>query len=282
MVSSDGKYPNGRSLLVRGSQESALIDPSLDLITRRHELDCVDRLIHSHCHEDHCAGSHLFPNAPWHFHEGDLPAAKSIETILKCYGYSPELERKWRLKLIEDFHFTPREDAVPYRDGDIFSLGRCSIRSIHLPGHTWGHCALHIEPDDILFLGDIDLSSFGPYYGEMWSDLEDFEISLRRVRRIKARWYATFHHIGLLEEEAFLHRLDRFEAVISERDRRLLKFLCRPRNLTDIVEHRFIYRPEDNVLFADAVELRSMTLHIERLLKRGQIREIEPDLYQTV
>ena len=36
--------------------------------------------------------------------------------------------------------------------------------------------------EDLLYLGDIDLSSFGPYYGDAWSDLEDFERSLARVR----------------------------------------------------------------------------------------------------
>ena len=39
----------------------------------------------------------------------------------------------------------------------------------------------------MLYLGDIDLSSFGPYYGDAWSDLEDFERSLALVRAIEAR-----------------------------------------------------------------------------------------------
>ena len=34
----------------------------------------------------------------------------------------------------------------------------------------------------MFFLSDIDLTGFGPYYGDVWSDLEDFEASLRRVR----------------------------------------------------------------------------------------------------
>ena len=40
----------------------------------------------------------------------------------------------------------------------------------------------------VFFLSDIDLTGFGPYYGDVWSDLEDFEASLgagpRRGRRL--------------------------------------------------------------------------------------------------
>ncbi|MEN8182721.1 MAG: hypothetical protein ABFS46_09315 [Myxococcota bacterium] len=34
--------------------------------------------------------------------------------------------------------------------------------------------------------------------GDAWSDLEDFERTLRRVRELDARTYATFHHVSPL------------------------------------------------------------------------------------
>src|SRR6185295_8374979 len=107
-----------------------------------------------------------------------------------------------------------------YHDGDVFDLGGgVRVRAIHAPGHTRGHSLLHVEPDDVLYLGDIDLSSFGPYYGDAWSSLEDFERTLAMVRAMPARWYATFHHVGVLEgQAAFLERLDRFAAVIVRRE----------------------------------------------------------------
>ena len=52
-----GKYPHGNSLLVRGDAETVVIDPSLGLIPRREQLPAVDRVINSHCHEDHIAGN---------------------------------------------------------------------------------------------------------------------------------------------------------------------------------------------------------------------------------
>ncbi len=277
-----GRYPQGNTLLVRGSEETALIDPSLGLLPRRERLPAPDRIVNSHCHEDHVAGLHLFPELPCHLHEADRPGLASVDAMLAIYGFDGAIHESWRKALVEQFHFTPRPDALPFRGGDVFDLGDRRIEVVHTPGHTRGHCALHVLPDDVLYLGDIDLSSFGPYYGDAWSDLEDFERSLARVREIRARWYATFHHVGVLEgREAFLERLDRYAAVIGRREQRLLEFLAAPRSLDEIVAHRFVYRPGDAVPFADAVERRSMGQHLERLGRAGRLREPEPGRFQA-
>jgi glyoxylase-like metal-dependent hydrolase (beta-lactamase superfamily II) len=272
-----GKYPQGNSLLVRGADETAIVDPSLGVIPRRARLPRVDRVLNSHCHEDHVAGNHLFPDVPWHLHEADLPGIRSVEGFLGIFGYEGPVGTDWARALVEQFHFTPRPDALGFRDGDVFDLGGgVSVRAVHTPGHTRGHCAFWVEPDELLYLGDIDLSSFGPYYGDAWSDLEDFERSLVRVREIEARWYATFHHIGVLEgRAAFLDRLDRFSAVIGRREERLLAYLAEPHSLDEIAAHRFVYRPEDPVPFAEPVERRSMAQHVARLQRQGRVREVE-------
>ena len=271
-----GKYPHGNSLLVEGTEESLIIDPSLSLVARRERLPHVDRVLNSHCHEDHVAGNHLFPEVEWTLHELDLPGMMSLDAMLAIYGDHPTLAY-FRTALVERFHYVPRPDAVPFRAGDVFDLGGgVEVRVIHTPGHTRGHSCLHVVPDDVLYLGDIDLTSFGPYYGDAWSCLEDFEASLREVREFESRWYATFHHIGVVDGvSAFRERLDRFAAVIESRERRLLEYLVEPRTLDEIAAHRFVYRPGDPVPFADAVEHRSMVQHVERLLGAGRVHEVE-------
>jgi len=162
----------------------------------------------------------------------------------------------------------------------VFDLGGVQIRTIHAPGHTRGHSLFHVQPDDVLYLGDVDLSSFGPYYGDAWSSLEDFERSLTMARDIGARCYATFHHVGILEDrDAFVERLDRFAAVIGRREAALLGFLAEPHTMAEIVAHRFVYRPQDSVAYADAVERRSMGQHIARLVVAGRVEELEPERY---
>ena len=277
-----GKYPHGNSLLVQGAGETILIDPSLSVIPRRDALPPIDRLLLSHCHEDHIAANFLFQDIPWHFHDEDLPGIRSLEDMLAIYGFPEPLRSLWKGVLVEQFHFVPSSDAVGFRDGDVFDLGQVRIRVIHTPGHTRGHSVFLVEPDDLVYLGDIDLSSFGPYYGEAWSDLEAFERTLEQLRHLQARWFATFHHVGLLEgREAFLARLERFAAVIRDREERLLGFLTEPRTLDEIVEHRFVYRRKDGGIHIESVERRSMAQHVDRLLREGRIREVSPGGYRA-
>lgn len=276
-----GRYPQGNTLLVRGVSRSALVDPSLGLLPRRGHLPAADLVLHSHCHEDHVAGSHLYPDRPWWFHEADLPGIRSLDAFLAIYGYPAPVSEAFRPLLLERFHVTPRADAQGYADGAVFELGGgVRIRAIHAPGHTRGHCLFHIEPDDVLYLADIDLSSFGPYYGDAWSDLEAFERTLLHVRSLRARHYATFHHIGVIDErDTFVARLERFRGVIAEREARLLEFLRAPHSLAEIARHRFVYRPQDDIPFAEAVELRSMEQHVTRLQGAGRVREVEAGRY---
>jgi glyoxylase-like metal-dependent hydrolase (beta-lactamase superfamily II) len=270
-----GKYPQGNSVLVRGREETALIDPSLGLLGRA--PIGIDRVLLSHCHEDHVAGLHLFPDAPCHVHEADLPGLGSLEGLMAIYGYPAPITRAFESVVVEQFHYVPRPDALPFRDGDAFDLGGVRVRALHAPGHTRGHSFFWIEPDDVVFLADVDLSSFGPYYGDAWSCLEDFERTLRFARDLDARAYVTFHHVGVLDgRAAFLDRLDRFARVIADREARLLAFLAEPRDLDEIARHRFVYRPGDPVPFAEAVERRSMAQHLARLAGAGSVREVEP------
>jgi glyoxylase-like metal-dependent hydrolase (beta-lactamase superfamily II) len=273
-----GKYPHGNTLVVRGRAETAVIDPSLGLLPRRGALPRADRVLNSHCHEDHVAGNHLFPKIPWHLHQADLPGILSLDGLMAIYGYPDPIADGLRRAVVDDFHFTPRPDAVPFRDGDAFDLGGARIHVIHAPGHTRGHSFFWIEPEDVLYLADVDLSSFGPYYGDAWSDLDAFERTLAALRALRPRHWATFHHVGVIDaREQFLERLDRFEAVIGDRERRLLAFLAEaPRSLAEIARHRFVYRPGDAVSFAEPVEVRSMGQHLTRLLGEGRIREVEP------
>jgi glyoxylase-like metal-dependent hydrolase (beta-lactamase superfamily II) len=277
-----GKYPEGNSLLVRGRSETLVIDPGLGLVPRRERLPRVDRVLNSHCHEDHVAGNHLFPAAPWHLHEADLPGLRSLDGLMAIYGYPEPILGAFRRIVVEQFHYVARPDAQGFADGAVFELGGgVRVRVLHAPGHTRGHCLFWIEPDDVLYLGDVDLSSFGPYYGDAWSDLEDFERTLAMLRGLRPRHWATFHHVGVLDDPGELRaRLDRFTGRIAEREEALLAFLrSGPHDLAAIARHRFVYRPEDDVPWADPVERRSMGQHLARLVAAGRVREVEPGRY---
>ncbi len=284
-----GKYPDGNSLLVRGTRETVIIDPALGAVARADRLPAVDRVLNSHCHEDHIAGNHLWLDKPWHCHEADALGFRSLDGLMEIYGLPAEIETIWRQTCVDSFHYASRDDVVPFVDGHVFDLGGVTIRAVHTPGHTRGHCAFVVQwggdesPDErLVYLGDIELSSFGPYYGDAWSDLLDFEHSLRLVRDLDAAWYATFHHIGVLERDAFEERLDRFETKIALRESELLAYLEDPHTLDEIAAHRFVYRPGPAPPMVEIVERRSMGMHIDRLIAQDRVEEVEPGRYLAV
>lgn len=280
MGADGGRYPSGNSVVVRGDGESVIIDPSVSVVEAGGAPVPVDAVIVSHSHEDHLAGNGLFRDARVHIHEEDLPGAVGIDGLMSVYGLEGEARDAFTRTVIEEFHYSPRPDAQGFTHGHTWQLGGVSVEAVHLPGHTRGHSGFRIS-GGIFFLSDIDLTGFGPYYGDVWSDLEDFERSLEVVRDEEADWYVTFHHRGVIEgRERFLELLDEFHAVIPRRHDAMLAFLAEPRSVADMVEHRFIYRKHVEHVFADSAEQRCAEMHLRRMLARGEAVEVEPGRYQ--
>lgn len=277
----NGSYPSGNSVLVRGAGETVLIDPSVSVVERGGAPVPVDAILNSHSHEDHLAGNGTFPRARVHVHHADLPGVRSLDGLMAVYGLDAETQRVFEHTVVEQFHFTPRPDATGFSDGDVFDLGGgITVEAVHLPGHTRGHSGFRIA-GGVFFLSDIDLTGFGPYYGDAWSDLDDFEASLAKVRDEDAHHYVTFHHKGVVEgRDSFVRMVDDFTAVIGRRHDAMVEFLAEPRTLDDMVAHRFVYRPHVQHVFADAVERRSSELHVQRMLARGEVVEVAPGAYR--
>ena len=277
----NGAYPSGNSLVVRGDGESVIIDPSVSVIDRGGAGLAVDAVLNSHSHEDHMPGNGFFADARVHIHHEDLPGARSIEGLMDVYGLSGQARADFTAQVLDEFHYTPRPDAQGFSDGHVFDLGGVSVEAVHLPGHTRGHSGFRID-GGVFFLSDIDLTGFGPYYGDVWSDLEDFEASLLQVREEEADVYVTFHHKGIIDSRStFLTMIDDFIAVIDRRHQAMLGFLTEPRSIDEMVDHRFIYRPHVEHVFADNVERRSARLHLDRMQRRGEATEVEPGRFRV-
>ena len=277
---SDGAYPSGNSVLVAGAGESVLIDPSVTVVAKGGVPGRVDAVLNSHSHEDHMAGNGMFPGARLHIHHDDLPGATSMDGLMAVYGLEGRARDEFERVIVDEFHFSPRPDAHGFGDGHVFDLGGgVTVEAVHLPGHTRGHSGFRMG--GVFFLSDIDLTGFGPYYGDVWSDLEDFEESLVKVRDEEADFYVTFHHKGIIEgRDTFVEMLDGFHAVIGRRHDAMLEYLAEPHSIDEMVGHRFIYRPHVEHSFADNVERNSARMHVDRMLRRGEAIEVETGRYQ--
>jgi glyoxylase-like metal-dependent hydrolase (beta-lactamase superfamily II) len=259
-----GKYPDGNQVVVRGSESTAIFDTPQVANRIPEVLAEADLAILGHVHEDHMAGLHLLPGVPVHVHEADADAARSIAGLSRHYGYPQDVLDALRRKIEVDFHYAPRPDAIAYADGAVWELGGVRVRALHYPGHTAGHCVLLVEPQGIAFIGDIDLSGFGPYYGDATSRLSDFRRTLERLPGLDAKVWITSHHRGAITERgAFLDALSAFAARIDEREVRLLQMLTDgPQTVAELAQRRLLYPPHADEVWIDCAEQRSIGLHL--------------------
>jgi glyoxylase-like metal-dependent hydrolase (beta-lactamase superfamily II) len=173
------------------------------------------------------------------------------------------------------FHFRPRPDAQAYRNGQTWYLGGVTVRAIHMPGHTRGHTVLLVEPEGVAFIGDIDLSGFGPYYGDGCSDLVEFIDTLARMRDLPAKVWITSHHKGAITDPAEQQSLlAKFAGRIREREQAIRGTLAeKPHTLDELVAKRFVYPQGYEEVFVEDVERKTIHEHLEMLVAEGRVAE---------
>lgn len=278
----NGKYPDGNQVIVAGRDTRAVFDTPVSANRIGPAFDTADLAILGHVHEDHMAGLHRLPKAEVHVPEADLAAARSWEGLAAAYGTREERLPEMLEKFRRDFFYAPQPDAIGYADGASWDLGQTRVTAIHMPGHTAGHSVLLVEPEGIAFLGDIDLSGFGPYYGDASSSLADFRRTLARVGDIPATVWITFHHRGVYtDRDTFTADLAAYAARLDERSDRLIAMLGdRPRSLADLVADRLLYPQGHAEPWIDDVEALTIRRHLDELLASGRAREDGAGLYR--
>jgi len=140
---------------------------------------------------------------------------------------------------------------------------------------------LLIEPVGVAFIGDIDLSSFGPYYGDGTSSLSEFRQTLATVADIPARTWVTSHHKGAVtDRDEFLRALAAFSSRIEARTEKLLGMLAEaPKSLDTLVRERLIYPPAHGELWVDCVEARTIEQHLDELIAQERVRRQDDGRY---
>jgi glyoxylase-like metal-dependent hydrolase (beta-lactamase superfamily II) len=268
-----GKYPDGNQVVILGKDTKAALDTPLVANRLVRELEGTELVVLGHMHEDHAAGLHLLPSAKIYAHEADLAAVQSWEGLGRHYGYRPRVLAEMHAMIVKEFHYTPRPDALGYVDSQEWDLGGVRLRAWHMPGHTAGHTVLVAEPEGVAFIGDIDLSGFGPYYGDECSNLADFRRTLDRVADIPARVWVTSHHKGVITDRAeFLRLLSGFRDRIGQREDALRAELALgPRTMKQLVAHRFVYPPGARAVWLEDAERTTISAHLTEWIADGSV-----------
>ncbi len=268
-----GKYPYCHSLYIEGA--GVLIDPASnrERLIELKEGPGVGEVWLSHWHEDHFMHLDLFDDLPLKISEPDAAPLSSIDNLINSYGIDPRFIDDWKKTFIEVFNYRPRKPSGYLSDGQEIDLGDARVRVILTPGHTPGSISLLFPDQKLLFLGDYDLSRFGPWYGDTLSSIPDTIRSVRMLQSLPAETWVVSHEQGIFHE-APESLWDDYLGVIDYREKRLLELLEKPRTMEDIVDACIVYRkPREPKMFFQFGEKAIMGKHLELLLERGVVKQ---------
>ncbi len=270
-----GKYPFCHSLYIEADLR-VLIDPASDrdrLIELRNSSG-VNEVWLSHYHEDHFMHLDLFDDKELRISELDAPAIKDLDHFF-------DAREPWRKIMTDTFHFKPRRPDKLFQGNGMIDLGGVTVEVIPTPGHTPGHCAFLFQEPEVLFIGDYDLTPFGPWYGDVESDIDATIASVKRLRTIPAQVWVTSHEKGVFREDPG-ELWGQYLRKIDEREEMLLESLREPRRMPEIVEARILYgKKREPKEFYDFGERTHMAKHLERLTKKGLVQS-EDGVYRRV
>lgn len=265
-----GRYPYANSILICDDTK-LMVDLGVGssiLSELVKEVEISD-VVFSHCHEDHTAGSFLLPKAKFYAHTLDVDAIESLDQLKERYLVKgTDLEEAYDKAFFELLNLRNCHINEQITDEYIFALGKTNLKVIHTPGHSAGHCCFLDQSSGVLFLADIDLSSFGPWYGCADSNIDQFISSIRRLTSLKAET-AVSGHKGIIRGDIGT-KLQTFLEKIFERERKLLEFLEKERTLREVINKAIIYgkfgEPKEVYELMEEVMIRK---HLERLLRTG-------------
>jgi len=288
------RFPNCTSVLI-DDDVKVLIDPGagLQTLTALKQEIPIDLVINTHYHFDHIAYNYLFDRARILINEPEARCFRERKHLGALLGmdevYGPDWVYGWMDRIADPaaaqspfspqnrhewWMSTARVDGE-YRWGDVLNFGGTRMEVIGAPGHSHGFSCMNFPDHGVMYVADIDLTSFGPWYAGSDSDIDLFIASCAKLKEIDCDVFITGHEAGILNRKDFLAGLDRFLEIIGERDRKILSVLDRPLSLTEIVDCGLIYSGKYH---ADAWiymwELVMIKKHVRRLVDRGLVSDL--------
>jgi len=276
-----GKFPSCNSLYI-DDEVRAIVDPASEKqhLENLAADNAVDVLINSHYHEDHFKYNYLFSKSAFYVHKADAPCFVSIENLMQASGIAGSQEKKnWQSILVGIYNYRERKPDRELADGEILDFGKTRLEVIHTPGHTPGHISLYCEGQGILFTGDLDMTSFGPWYGDAVSDIGQTIASVERLMTIPARTVITSHQMGVLTQDFKTLARD-YLGVIQKREDKITDFLQSPRTFDEIAAQWFIYKkPRQPEALYRLLERGMVAKHLEYLIQKQQAARADGKYY---
>jgi len=272
----NGKYPYSHSMLIKDT----LIDTGISsgFLRKLKRKIKINNVILSHWHEDHINGNRLLANANFMAHKNDIHIIENISKMYKYYYVSDDPEQ---IELFDAILQGLRLKNTPIdtilSDNDIIKINDLyELKVIHTPGHTKGHCCFYENNSKIIFLADIDLSSFGPWYGCKDSKIMEFEDSIKRLKEMHIDIAVSAHKGIIYGSDAIQSQLNEYLKKIYQRDEKILELLSEdsPKTLENLENKNIIYPSYSEYkiyeILAEKIMIKS---HLTKLLKENKITQ---------
>jgi len=274
---SKGRFPDANSLFV-DDEIPAVIDPAtkvnfLQDLARRKNVEIV---FNSHYHVDHIRYNKIFEGALFAAHSLDAPAIESLEENARFVGIeSMPWFPQWKKVMRDVWGYRETKVGRLLKDMDEINLGQNTLRIIHAPGHTPGHICIEFIEQQAVYLADVDLTSFGPWYGNVRSSVDEFLGTIERLKNVRAETWYTGHESGVLKGD-IRGRLEKYAEVIRSREEAILNALDSPKTLKEISNLLIIYKkPFDQPMILEFFEGMMVSKHLERLKRAGMVKEVD-------
>lgn len=289
-----GRFPFGNIVVLQGRTQRVLVDTGagdevLEAVAARGPFDLV---INTHYHIDHVRGNGRFlaaaplqPAPPVFWCPAcEREAFESEEGFLRFTGLGlPGFALPGGFRRGLGWMETPIDREVA--DGEVLDFGGLEAVVLRLPGHTPGHSGLWFPAHRVVFTADIDLSSFGPWYGDVHSSVDDYLASLRRLDALveeasgggRHRVTILTSHRRPLSYETFKDRLPPFVARVDEREGRVLAVLAAdgPLSLNELAARWPIYGPRATRLPGIwKSECLMVRRHLDRLARAERVERV--------
>lgn len=270
-----GKLLRANSLILHGPR-NIIIDPAA----------CEDRhvelaeespvIFYTHYHADHRASEHVYPQGTeiWASAADANAIEDPAEFVRRVDSSGSEMSMRMSHGLQQVFKIGPRMVERRMVDGEVLDAGGCRAELFHLPGHTPGHMGVFLPEQSLLYLTDMDLTAFGPWYGNDASDPKAFQESIRKARDFECKWYYASHGEVIWGREEFLEKIDAFESHFERRDNLILDALSEgEKTISDMCMMGLVYRPKKLKVAEHLAyfERKHIRFHLEGLIECGLV-----------
>jgi glyoxylase-like metal-dependent hydrolase (beta-lactamase superfamily II) len=276
------KFPEANALLI-DDEVLTLVDagPNKSRIEKTltdlgHSIKDLQRIVLTHFHIDHKGyAAQLQDESGCEVlcHPLAEKGIRTFEGMVQDYGIKANrMYRDW-ISAITTWlpHVTGNYEVTgTFSEDKPIDCGETQLIPLHTPGHTPDHTCFGINDYETLLVVDIDLTRFGPWYGNVVSNIEQFESSIRRVMELSPRRCISSHLLNPVTEDV-QGRLAEFLAAFGKRDQTILALVGSGVDTLDKLVSRPTIYPEFPHPIYYIFEEFMVKKHLDRLMRKNLI-----------